>query len=497
MTARRKVFDKPRWLVVTGAGPVERYAASEAGALIAQHVPYVLQTHVGGCDKRRLRGHNLLLAGTAASNPLIGSFVGEGKLRVPRPPQSYAIKVLPSPFNPRRQVLALAGRDERGVLYAARDFEHYGYDRWAMNLTGRSLPQPHVARPPARAVPFHRPVPDWVDRTGSPAVPHRGIWTWGHVIYDYRAFLEHMSRWKLNLLICWNDYAPVNAREVVDAAHALGIDVVWGYTWCWGEDVRPGDADERARWRRRVLRTYERQYEPVGGDGVYFQIFTETHKKRIGRTTIADLAVRWVNDIAGGLLERHPELTVQFGLHAISIGENLAPLRKLDPRVSILWEDAGGFPYSYGVDDVSSVARTAAYTRRLASLRGEGEDVGFVLKGMRSLSWPTFEHQLGPFVLGRADRDFIRRRAAMIARRWKHLELGWRANLSAVCRTVRAAVDAGPKRLTVAGLVEDAMWEAEMYLPPCLLAEVLWDPTEDPGAIVARVSAARDARCLA
>jgi len=339
-------------------------------------------------------------------------------------------------------------------------------------------------------------VPQW-DLASAPAVACRGIWTWGHVIYDYRAFLANMSRWKLNTLICWNDFAPVNARQVVACAHALGIEVIWGYTWCWGEPVDPSDPDQLKRWRRRVIDTYERQYLPLGGDGIYFQIFTETHDRRIGRKTIAELATRWVNDIGSALLDRHPRLRLHFGAHAISIGGNLGHLRALDPRISIAWEDAGCFPYTYDAHDVGTLAETLTYTRRLAGLRGRGDDVGFVLKGMRSLDWPTFEHQLGPYVCGRADRDFIRRRAAMTARRWKLVELGWRKNLSAVRSTVQAALAARPKRLTVTALVEDGLWEQHMWLPPCLLAEVLWDPRQKPEAVIAKVSATRDAHCEA
>lgn len=85
--------------------PLEQYAASEAGALIQQHVPYVVQTIVGDCDRSRLMKHNILAVGTPESNSLIASLVAEGKVRLPRKPQSYAITVLPSPYNSARQVL--------------------------------------------------------------------------------------------------------------------------------------------------------------------------------------------------------------------------------------------------------------------------------------------------------------------------------------------------------------------------------------------------------
>ncbi len=494
-------FDAPRWLVLTGKDEaLEHYAAAEAGALIQQHVPYVVQTIVGGCDRRRLKKHNILAVGTPESNSLIASLVAEGKVRLAKKPQSYTIAVLPSPYNSARQVLVLAGSDSPGVLYAVRDWEHYCHDPYVTGLVPPWFPQTGASKPARPTIhvktPFHQSVPDW-NITGSPKILERGIWTWGHVVYDYRRFLENMSRWKMNILIAWNDYAPVNAREITDYAHSLGIKLIWGYTWCWGEKVNPSDPAQLARWRDRVIRTYEEQYAPTGGDGIYFQTFTETKDLKIGRKTIAELAARWVNDIGAALLERHPDLWIQFGLHAMSIRDNINHIKAVDPRINITWEDAGCFPYSYSLDDVEGLNETVAYTRRLAGLRGPVEDVGLVLKGMTSLNWDTFEYQLGPFVMGRADRDFIRRRTELIEPRWKQNEIGWRERLPAVCRTIQAAVAARPKRLTITGLVDDGMWEERMFLPTCLLAEAMWNPNERPESIIAKVAVTRDAHCLA
>lgn len=57
----------------------------------------------------------------------------------------------------------------------------------------------------------------------APAIKNRAIWTWGHVIFDYEKFFENMSLLRLNEIVIWNDYMPVNAKQVVDAAHGYGI----------------------------------------------------------------------------------------------------------------------------------------------------------------------------------------------------------------------------------------------------------------------------------
>ncbi len=493
-------FAGPRWLVLTGRdeSPAQ-YAAAEAGALIQQHVPYVLQTIVGDCDRGRLRRHNILAVGTPESNSLIASLVADGKVRVPKKPQSYAVAVLPSPYNPARQVLVLAGSDSPGVLYAVRDWEHYCYDPYVGSLTPSRYPLPYAPLPPRPAmpltVPFHQPVPAW-NLTGSPKILERGIWTWGHVVYNYRRFLKNMSRWKMNILIVWNDYCPVNAREVTDYAHSLGIKLIWGFTWGWGRELDPSDPAQLAWWRDRVIDTYEQQYAPTGGDGIYFETFTETSSRKIGRKTIAELAANWVNHIGGALLDRHPDLWVQWGLHASSIRADINHIKTVDPRINITWADVGSFPYDYEVAGLDKLDDALAYTRRLAGLRSPNEDLGLTFKGMIQLDWDTFERQLGPFVMGRSDRDFIRRRADLVEPRWKQAEIGWRKHLPAVLRTIKTAIAARPKRLTITGLVEDGMWEERMPLPPCLLAEALWNPNDRPESIIARVSATRDAYCL-
>ena len=40
----------------------------------------------------------------------------------------------------------------------------------------------------------------------------REMWTWGYVIYDYKGFVDNMVKCKLNTLIVWNDYLPLNIK---------------------------------------------------------------------------------------------------------------------------------------------------------------------------------------------------------------------------------------------------------------------------------------------
>ena len=83
--------------------------------------------------------------------------------------------------------------------------------------------------------PFHEKLPVW-SKISAPDVEDRGIWTWGHTIYDYRSFMDNMLRLKMNEIVVWNDYAPINAREIADYAHSLGMKLIWGFAWGWGVD---------------------------------------------------------------------------------------------------------------------------------------------------------------------------------------------------------------------------------------------------------------------
>lgn len=53
-----------------------------------------------------------------------------------------------------------------------------------------------------------------------------GIWTWGQVIYDYRGFLKNMRSLGMNKITIWNDYAPINASEIVEKVRKNGIRVI-------------------------------------------------------------------------------------------------------------------------------------------------------------------------------------------------------------------------------------------------------------------------------
>ena len=87
--------------------------------------------------------------------------------------ESYAISV-------KDGTVIIEGFDDAGVLYGVLDF----YNKYIVKFN-----HPHNYR---YWVNFWDKVgiPDF-EHTSVPSVSERGLWTWGHVIYDYRGYLRN------------------------------------------------------------------------------------------------------------------------------------------------------------------------------------------------------------------------------------------------------------------------------------------------------------------
>ena len=238
--------------------------------------------------------------------------------------------------------------------------------------------------------------------------------------------------------------------------------------------------------KQSVLETYERDYADVGGDGIYFQSFTEMSREEVDGKSVAELVTELVNETASELLSRYPELHIQFGLHATSVKSRLDVIAKVDPRIYIVWEDCGAFPYAYRTHETADSEQMLALTETLIGLRGEDERFGAVLKGMLNLDWMDFEHFEGEYILGERSREYRRERALSKDKIWKTVQGGWIRNAELVRRTVE--IMAKNQHAVVEALVEDAMLEEKIAFPVALFAELLWDPSADTGSLIEQIS---------
>ncbi len=490
-------MDQPLILVLdTYSGLSKKGANLIAGALAAQMGYTVLPVLTYEQVTEQILSESTVIAvGCAKTHPILAKYEKMGFISVPEQEEGYAFRVDKDPENEEKKIILIAGADERGVLYGCADFCHKYLGR--ISLEGWYYRDGHFGDLLESGLyPF--------SYATAPRIPTRAIWTWGHRIFDYRAFFDNMARLRLNEAVLWNDYCPINAADVVSYAHSLGIRIVWGYTWGWDQSsklektVAESDDAMLARIKEQAISVYEKQYAGLG-DGIYFQSFTEINKDSVNGKTVADLVVRLVNETAGELLSRYPDLHIQFGLHATSVKTKTEIIAKVDPRVYIVWEDLGAFPYSYRSDDRGgtvyshtpipspSFEQTLALTERLATLRGKEERFGTVLKGLVCLDWGKFKHFSKPFVLGEYPKEFVRERAQIKAPLWKSVSAGWIRNAELARKTVALIARENPAAI-VEMLVEDGCFEEKIPFPVALLAEMLWDAEGDAGAMAERVA---------
>ena len=437
-----------------------------------------------------LKGWNLILTGTLNSNRLLRKLADSCTFQPALQTEGYSLAVLQSPFDPDAQVILIQGYDAPGVLYGAEDFAAF-YIPWAESTHDHM----HYFRKIFREelLPEYR-------RVSAPSIRHRGIWTWGHVIYDYIGYIQNMARLKLNTLIVWNDYVPLNIRDVIREAHENGIRIYLGFSWGWNEARAENGglnlADEEALHNisQGIIRKYEQEFEGLDIDGIYFQSFTETNADQNNGVIIAQRVTELVNRTARILFEKNAELTLMFGLHATSVSDKLSCIQQIDKRIMIVWEDCGAFPYAYTPNKTDGFDVTCAFSRKIATLRGPDDRFGIVSKGQVCLDWTTFRHMKGSFIMGRQSADFIRHRAEEKEALWNYVDAWWLKNADYAYSTVKLLQQCNENTLITA-LVEDGMLESRIHLATALFAEMLWDTQLTADELILKVALRKDTHC--
>lgn len=207
---------------------------------------------------------SLVVVGTRESNPLLRELAEQRFYEPGDDAEGYTLRIAPSPYNEEMQIVVIAGNDAAGALYGALDFKAFIVP---------AARQTHNHLHYRRQLFMGEALPETI-RMSAPAVRHRGFWTWGHVIYDVRRHIDHMMRLKLNTLIVWNEFVPLNIREITDYAHECGIRLILGCTWGWNDWFDISDEAELRAREDAICKTYETEYAGLGVDGIYFQSFT-------------------------------------------------------------------------------------------------------------------------------------------------------------------------------------------------------------------------------
>ena len=443
--------------------------------IISGYLSYVLPVkNVAQISEKELEEHDVILLGKYGNNPFLNICEKKEYIKNPKEEEGYSIFVGKNVFNSERQMIVVSGYDEKGLMYGCVDFcnKYCGtiaYER------GYLYGENYFNEP------FNVEMPKW-SISSAPAIKRRAIWTWGHVIYDYKKFFENMLKLRMNEVVIWNDCVPINANDVVAYAHSLGIKVIWGFAWGWTtkcESFAEMLTNEKiTEIKQNILHTYESQYENVGGDGIYFQSFTELNKDTVGGKCIAEIVTELVNEVSDILLAKNPYLHIQFGLHATSVKTHLEILKKVDKRISIVWEDCGAFPYAYNPNQIENFDETLSFTEKLLTLRKKDEMFGAVMKGMLNLDWQSFRHFSDSYILGAHTYSFMQERQHKKNKAWKIVQSAWLKNAKYAQKMLSVIAQQGINPI-VEVLVEDAMFENQLPFVTALFAEMLWNPNMD------------------
>jgi hypothetical protein len=315
----------------------------------------------------------------------------------------------------------------------------------------------------------------------APETPVRSIWSWGFVLDDYQSAFRAMARARINRVILWNNRPVINAREVVECAHSWGIEVFWGFSWGWTFSIQAANDLDFVKLSDVILEQWRTMWKPMGGDGIYFQSFTETGRKTIGGRSLPEAVTELVNTTARRIREDSPNTKIIWGLHATSIKRpgGVEAVAKVDPSLEILWEDCGGFPYSDG-----SLNRSVPDTAFCEKVLALTPNVGFCWKAQLRIDWSDFVSPAGPFMLGCAGKKLLARDVANAAYRHPGTDEIWVVNGRAAWEHVRKLRANGKGPLEFSAVAE--------YNPPYSFAtqcqcELFWSTRDDWDTILARV----------
>ena len=425
----------------------------------------VYRLHVLPCEKEGCAiEHSAVVVGLYSESATIRKYVKEEELNG----RDYFVKIADNPDREGGSLVLITAHTSENLFYAAVWFADDYIPARAPEFGAVRMPQ-NIFDKPLKPAAYGE----------SARFRTRSVFTWGHPLNDYRGYIDDLARLKFNRLILWNDYMPVNIGEVIDYAHARGIEVFCGYAWGWSCSPITDIGDKRlAAWRKEILREYEENYAKTACDGIYFQSFTERSEEDIGGRSIAATVADFVNETAGALLEKHPDVKLQFGLHAMSVKNRLEEIARVDRRVAILWEDCGEFPYSYWPKaDEKKFEEALAFTKKILSLRGDAP-VGLVFKGNMTLDWTKFVNQRGPFVLGKNAAEIAEHDARLRRGAWRAFSAGWMRYGGYAARMLKYIEEnaAGDVEMCLAGT-----FDGGVRLPQALCAQMFYAKGEDFG----------------
>lgn len=442
-----------------------RFIVRDPGIYAIHTLPVVLAD-----DPREIPGRNRILIGTLVNNAHLARWVKPGDI----PENGYVVRAFEQDG---AKTVVIAGDNPVSVLYGAVDFVEDGLSALSIRI-GNGITMPSYA--------FDgRPFAQSYESCRAPKTLIRSVFTWGHVISDYHSYFRNLARMKLNEVVIWNDYEPLNAREIVACAHSWGVKVIWGFSWGWTTGQCRGaklDDESLKKLEDGIVAKWRETWGRLPGDGIYFQSFTETRSDNHGGRSVAEAVVKLVNATAARIWMEKPDLRIIFGLHATSVRSRLEEVFRTDPRMDIYWEDFGGFPYdARKTYEVPETDEREFFEKVLQDKRG----IGLVYKCQLFQDWSNFFHQKGPYLLGEAGEDVMLHDQSVTSDAWRGYTLMWLSKGEKAYAVTRGFQSRNPTpALCLAG-----NFNGPIYFATALAAELFWSADEPYAEIIARVLA--------
>ncbi len=413
-----------------------------------------------------LPSENAIIAGTFNDLPLFNRFIAPDQV----PNGGYAIRIVANSDFPEKQIILLIGHSEQDVLYAAISFVDDILPMLAP-VVGDAL---HYNR-----YLFRKSFPLFEKIVPPPASEIRSVFTWGHTINDYQEYIRNLARMKINRLILWNEFPPLNSQEVVDYAHSWGIQVFWGFAWGWSTCCKNADLKNLDTLSSSIVQEWENVWSKLKGDGIYFQSFTELSANTINGYSVAESAVRLVNHTAEKIRKKSPSLKMIFGLHAWSVKNQMDIIAKTDPEIEILWENCGHFPYDPIEPNVGET------TRFINTLLEQNHSMGLAFKCQLMMDWTRFQHQAGPYILGHIHPDIINGDLQNADELWHYFMDMWEQHGKLAYDQIKLAQNAPSGNKIEMNLVGNLT--GPLRWPSVFVSELFWSTEEPYETILARV----------
>lgn len=366
-------------------------------------------------------------------------------------PEEYAVKI-------ENDVVMIEGFDDAGVLYGVVDF----YNKFLIDIQY------------VKCSSYSEKLPDFYLQS-APSIKNRGLWTWGHEIYDYKSYIDNMIKLKMNTLVMWNEYLPINAKEVFEYAKGCNVKIVWGYSWLYNFN-KPVELDNLDSKIDGIIEEFENSYSDICSGGIYFQTFTESNEESFFGMDIAKTATDFVNKVSSKIFEKYPNLELQFGLHATSVKNKLDIIKGVDKRVRIVWEDCGAFPFTYQPNAINGFDDTVEFIKKTAILRGNDDKFGVVTKAFCCLNWKEFVHHVGPFNIGVSTKKTKEKKYLQQENVWRWVQSFWTTNKDKAQTMIKTMSDIKGGDMYCTALVEAGLFEEKINFAVALYGELLWNP---------------------